>query len=312
MHDSLQQRTHWDPYLIDWWGSSYTRRLICLDGKVWFVKSAPQSANAAGRELLAYLLGKDWLNIAEVRRLQPGHLNAIKKWGADLPSGASPDNTYLVRLGFDYSWFSLPIKSPDSASAAEIVFSLWIRRRDAHSYNRVYVGGTPVFFDHLSSLLAEPGLVNLDTFFACGPDAGYAGWWHFEEVRGRGHFDLLRIREEEKRRFRDATAQPRTVLPVHDWPRARRMMFKVGERIQGIAASDIFEKALQAGFAAREATAITEFLNTSKTELTAGIQRIIENTEKGQLHTIPRETRRWMHLFVNGWFNPLPAGRRLW
>ena len=50
-------------------------------------------------------------------------------------------DTWLIRLAQDCSIKDLPIKDLTRAIAGELVFSLWIRRRDAHFSNRALVDG---------------------------------------------------------------------------------------------------------------------------------------------------------------------------
>jgi hypothetical protein len=61
--------------------------------------------------------------------------------------------------------------------AGELVFSLWVRRRDAHPWNRAYVGGVPGFFDHHTAFGAEADNVSLDGFFREGDNAGFTSRW---------------------------------------------------------------------------------------------------------------------------------------
>jgi hypothetical protein len=89
----------------------------------------------------------------------------------------------LVRLGQTYSLDELPIRHNDNAVAAELVFCLWVRRRDPHAWNRVYVQGVPMFFDQHVSFDQRP----LDEFFVMGPDGSHPPRWRvrtFETSEG--------------------------------------------------------------------------------------------------------------------------------
>ncbi len=56
--------------------------------------------------------------------------------------------------------------------AAELAFSVWVSRRDAHNSNRVYVSGIPMFFDFDLALDGYQA-----PFFKGGSTSGYAPNW---------------------------------------------------------------------------------------------------------------------------------------
>lgn len=264
----------WKPYLHDWWQRTYFHRIVRFEGKYWFVKTVPGNPLAGARERLAYLLGRDWLNIAEVRLLEEKEYAAIRDADIELPPEASLENTYLVRLGFDYSKFALPIRSLDEAVAAELVFSLWIRRRDTHSFNRVYVRNVPVFFDHLTGLLGEPGLASLETFFYRGPDGGFAGWWSLEEL-GSKTLDVLDIRRREKEAF-DTELDSRGVLHVvHNRERMKGLILRAADTVRTRATSSLKATALEAGFPEHQAVKVAEFLEEMTAQLDTGVEELL-------------------------------------
>jgi len=266
----------WNPYLFDWWGRCYSKRIVRYRRKHWFVKHAPQDKLAAQRERLAYLLGRTFANIAEIRFLENSEFERVRGSGVDLPETASAADTYLVRLGFDYRWLFLPIKNLERAVASELLFSLWIRRRDAHSFNRVYVNGVPVFFDHLTGLLGEPELAELDRFFIRGPDAGYAAWWQLDEKRSMKYPDLLRLRREEKALFESNRGDQGVFHPVRQKDLVRKYILKEARRIRAMRDSDFAAAASNAGFSKTEGRTIVQFLRKTSDELRPGVERLCE------------------------------------
>ncbi len=54
----------------DYWGN-YSHNIICLDEKYWLIKSKINNPREKYLTRLAFLLGKDWLNIPEVRFFVP-------------------------------------------------------------------------------------------------------------------------------------------------------------------------------------------------------------------------------------------------
>ena len=83
----------------------------------------------------------------------------------------------MVRLAHSYSIEELPNKTLEEAVATELVYSVWVRRRDAHTENRVYVKGIPIFFDFHVAFLGEPNLSDINVFFSQTEDYGRAGLW---------------------------------------------------------------------------------------------------------------------------------------
>ena len=157
---------------------------IVSDGeKFWVVKHSPGLVDIEKREMLGYLLGRKFSNVAEVRLLNQEEHEQIKTL-----TGKGEDstliNTCLVRLGGSYSIDELPCKTVEKATAAELVYSIWIRRRDTHADNRVYINGIPVFFDHHVALLGEHEQADISTFFNPQPASyGHAGAWRVRELQ---------------------------------------------------------------------------------------------------------------------------------
>lgn len=272
---STEYPEHWRPYLYDWWQRTYFKRIVRFDQKFWFVKCVPTDDFAAARERLAYLLGQSWSNVAEVRLLEAGELAGIREAGIELPFGASIANTYLVRFALDYSRKQLPLRSLNASAAAELIYSLWIRRRDAHAYNRVFVHGLPVFFDHLSGLLGEPRLADLDQFLMAGPDGGHAGWWRLRELERGGIPDILKLRQLESNSFA-ADAPDRAVAHVvSNKQQLPRLLRKVARHIYSISQEHIYEFSREAGLTANHSRDIAAFLGHSSASLETALDRLI-------------------------------------
>jgi hypothetical protein len=100
-----------------------------------------------------------------------------------LPDDISSQNAILVRVGQKYSKAELPLQDLDAAVAGELVFSVWVRRRDVHSFNRVYNSDhIPVFFDLHAALNGLEGedFRAIAKFF---PDnRGVASAWRVKET----------------------------------------------------------------------------------------------------------------------------------
>lgn len=155
--------------------------VIVSDGsRSWVVKPRNVATNEEKRDYLEYLLGNKFANIAEVKLLNPDEHNEIKSLSGR-GDESTPSNTYLVRLAGSYILEELPCKTLEEAVAAELVYSTWIRRRDTHVDNRVYVDGIPIFFDHHIAFDAE-GVQNAETFFTTGGSYGHADRWRVKST----------------------------------------------------------------------------------------------------------------------------------
>lgn len=178
---SQENRAKYAPELA---GSGH---ILVEDGeKFWVVKHTPGLVDIEKRELLGYLLGHRFANVAEVRLLDgENELRQIRSLSSRGEESNS-SNTFLIRLARSYTVDELPCKTPDQAVARELVYSTWIRRRDTHADNRVYVEGVPIFFDHHVAFLAEPHNAEIANFFNLQPpDYGHAGAWRVRERKER-------------------------------------------------------------------------------------------------------------------------------
>lgn len=134
------------------------------DDKFWFVKLG-HNEDHKKRERLAFILAEPWFNAPEVRYLNEGDFGIIRSIGIAIPEDTSFKDIYLVRLVQNHQLNELKVSNLNEAVAGELVFSLWIRRRDAHFNNRAYIGGVPMFFDHHIAFGAEEHLIGDEGFF---------------------------------------------------------------------------------------------------------------------------------------------------
>ncbi len=239
-------------------GDSITSDLVWWDGRLWYAKVPHGSP---WPEMLAYRLAGRWLNIADVA--YPDEAEDAY-WLDGRPfTETNPNARALVRLGQDHAVDELPVQDHDEAMAGELVFSVWIRRRDAHPGNRAYVAGLPIFFDHHIAFGAESQNVPLDTFFRFGEDAGHAGRWR---VRRLG--DIIPTTESE----RLAAGKEYAIHRVHDLAAFDRHLNSAAARIQGMDADGIREHVIRSG--AADPRPIVDLLVATRNELDDGVDRL--------------------------------------
>lgn len=171
-----EKRAKYTPELV---GQAHV--IISDEEKFWVVKHKPGSVDEEKRDLLGYLLGCKFANVAEVKFLNDEDHKQIRVL-AGKDDTSLPSNTFLVRLAGSYSLDELPCKTLEQAVATELVYSTWIRRRDAHVDNRVYVRGIPTFFDYQTAFLGEPGLADITAFFGQPTNYGDAGAWRVKTL----------------------------------------------------------------------------------------------------------------------------------
>jgi hypothetical protein len=153
-------------------GRSIADALVEWNHHIWYAKPCH---GEPWREVFAWRLGQPWLNIAEV--VYPDNVQGANWRGGRPFEEHGNASLVLVRIGQDYKSEELPIQDLDTAIATELVFSTWIRRRDAHPWNRTYISGLPIFFDHHIGFGAEAANLPIATFLRVGDDGGYAGRW---------------------------------------------------------------------------------------------------------------------------------------
>lgn len=202
-------------------GSSIKEVVAYGDGKLWFLNTVGNvDPLRTPRSCLGYLLGKPFANVAEIQALTEEAAQELRNIG--LPGASS--RCFIVREASGYIVGELPCKGLDEAIAAELVFSLWIRRRDVHNENHSFTcDGLPVFFDFDVAFVAEGTGEGIEEFFSRA-DRGYAGSWRVFEVpeadlpvtttysRGLGHQSSL--------------------LPVRSFSTFRDYCYRVAEAIQ--------------------------------------------------------------------------------
>ncbi len=261
------------PLLTGWFDGKYRRRLVSFDGAVWFVKTKIGGSQERNRENLASLLGAGWLNIAAVRVLSSEQFDDLRGTGINLPKSATDANTYLVRFAPDYGDDELPIKDPDMALAHELVFSLWIRRRDAHTFNRVYRHGTPIFFDSGTAFLGEPRLLDLDEFFQPGPDPGWPGLWRIGQADSID-LNTLELRRRERESFQHHDEQGRVVFPVLNRELFFDAMDHCRTKIDRLRPARIRELIDLSGQSQKDGEEIFDFLTETSQKIEDGMQRL--------------------------------------
>jgi hypothetical protein len=251
--------------LCDYWDCvDYSSNVISFSGKTWFIKSRPEDPESKNRELLAFLLGGSWLNIPEVRLLSSEEFRALREKGVELNENASEHNTCLVRLVQDYARSELPVQSFDDAIASEIVFSSWIRRRDAHAANRAFVGGIPMFFDFHNAFGCEEG-----DFFKEGPDGGYVGNWRLWQIKSDyilRNVALLRRLEFDKNL---------AAIPVVNKFHFETALFRTIGYISCFDQKYLYKLIKKAGFPEGRCLTIAIFLQLSSVDLDTSIAKIL-------------------------------------
>ena len=163
---------------------------------LWLIKTV--TAAERQRKLFVHELARGRFNVAEVRGLTRGDVAALRSQDM-LAAGASSDDTALVRLAQSYSVRELPQRDLDSAVAGELVFSLWVRRRDPDVWNRTYVDpGIPVFYDLTASLDDDPSLLDARAFLARNV-YGHGGSWRVA-ARDGTPLDTVALRDSDDHR----------------------------------------------------------------------------------------------------------------
>lgn len=160
-------------------GADYEAKIIKYNDKHWIVKQSGDT-NVWHTESLIFQLGGGIVNVAEIKLLTQEETIEISQV---IPLDTSAIY-HITRVAQEYTTEELPLKDLDSATAGELVFSTWLRRRDTHEFNRAYNSdGIPVFFDH-----------NFGVNFANNEDAniffskqgkGFAGNWIVEKINSK-------------------------------------------------------------------------------------------------------------------------------
>lgn len=170
--------------------------IFYINDTLWYLNTVGNvDTNRTPRAYFAYLLGNSIVNIPEISLLNENKVEELHSIGI---SKASKE-CFIIRVAHEYKTGELPLKSLNEAVAGELVFSLWIRRRDAHNKNRVYnLDGIPLFFDFDVAFLAENEGEAIEKFFERN-ETGYAGQWQvLQKTNKSGPIDNLFVKENGK------------------------------------------------------------------------------------------------------------------
>jgi hypothetical protein len=231
-------------------GTPIEDALVTWNGHLWYGKTCH---GEPWREVFAWRLGEGWLNIAEVAypdRVQ----DAYWKDGRPFTSNDDP-GLVLVRIAQDYKAEELTIPDLDRAIAGELVFSMWIRRRDAHPWNRGYVSGLPIFFDHHIAFGAEAANLQISSFFRTGDDGGYAGRWR---VRALPFSEVPTTAGE-----REFSGGKMAIHRVRDLPRLDSVLAESVARVRTFRRSELLQLA-QASRVPQPDTLVEFLVNTQE------------------------------------------------
>lgn len=166
----------------------------------WYIKT--KNKEKKHKEILASIiarqLGFNTVNIIEINDADFDSIKSID--GIKLKDKADSKNTYLIRLVQSYKKEDIPIKNLDEAVASELIFSLWIRKRDTHADNKVFINNIPVFFDF--NIAFDINKKDVNKFFENGKDEngeyknwGYAGCWR---ITTKKTLEEIKIAKNEK------------------------------------------------------------------------------------------------------------------
>jgi hypothetical protein len=269
MQQALELAERHASILKDWFGRDCVRNLISAGDQVWFLKSKSKAEKK--RDLLASHLAAGWLNVAEARDLTADEFRALQHLELLPASPLNAEGTYLVRFALDYDVKALAIRNPDVALAHELVFSLWVRRRDAHAFNRVYKDGVPIFFDFGTAFLGERRLVDLKKFFRRGPDPGWAGWWRLFPWRATGK-DTYLLRQMENVSFK--TDRPSVLIPVESYEAFFDGLRQCERKIAALAGDHILCGLEMAEFSRSQQQEIHTFLMDARDKLPVGVEML--------------------------------------
>ena len=246
----------------DYWGNDHTNSLLSFHGKNWILKSGASSSEEKKLNQLAYLLGRGWLNIPEIYIPSIRHLKKLNDHLSKFHNCVITEDSFFVRLVQDYIPNQLPLNSFDSAIAAELAFSVWIGRRDAHACNRAFASKVPMFFDFGIAFGVEE-----EDFFRSGPDAGYADNWRANIIDDISTIDLRKLRSLEKE-------LGKALIPMQVAEKFKTDTCTFSKIIKKISAKEIERKALLAGFTRIQSDKIVDYLNQRASSLEDNLDRV--------------------------------------
>jgi hypothetical protein len=212
---------------------------------------------------LAYRLSSGIAKVAEVRRVTPEMEIADS---TERPVHAPGCNAIIVRLVQDYSLGELTLKALDEAVASELVYSTWIRRRDAYVGNMGYVDGVPMFFDHHIAFDEYGKAQTASEFFRCHDNGGYAGTWTLREKPGVQNADLY------KELLELSGPASRAFHFVHSLNAVNRNLDDFAKRIREVSDETIRELIRECGLAGDAAGRVARNLHTTRESLVDDVQ----------------------------------------
>ena len=251
--------------LIDHFNNGYAHLIVCFAGKHWIIKMKESAPDEPKREFLAFSLGWKWLNIPEVKLLTREERGELAEHRPDLQ--IKTFDTWLVRLVQDYAASELAINDLTRAIAGELVFSLWIRRRDAHFSNRALVNGVPMFFDFHVAFAKERQFASLDGFFQQGNDAGFPNNWRLQKLPQNKEVNLIEVRNRERGR-------PLALQPVCDEFVFEDSLLKFINIIKEQQRDSWVELIRNVGFQGADAQEIDDLLTDSRATIDEAVARM--------------------------------------
>jgi hypothetical protein len=154
----------------------------------------------------------------------------------------------------------------DSAMAIELVYSMWIRRRDAHSFNRSNVGGLPVFFDHGAAFHAERESRSIEGFFRSGDNPGCAGLWRMEQISADDCGTEIQ-RQNQRARFAKNSVDRHVYQPIRNPDQFHSALDRARDYIKTVSAADIKTALIKAGYHFPARLLLTRLLLTNQRRL---------------------------------------------
>ncbi len=255
---------------FDYRAADHSHRVIRHRGRPYFVK-AGDIPERGWRDRLAFLLAQGRFNVPEVLLLSEGEardLRAAEAARRQAPGDPDAVHRHLVRLCQSYHPLFLPIRQLSRAIAAELVFSIWINRRDAHNSNRVFRGGVPMFFDF--GIAFDPdGHEGEAHFFRPGPDAGFVDNWRLVPVASSRAIDTVALRALERER---ALA----IHPVDDPGRFWKHVDRYRAVVETYPSERIRSAAAASGFARSTARHLAEWLIARRADVAPRLDRVRE------------------------------------
>lgn len=225
---------------------------VVSDGKkFWYFKTEVNSPDGLHRDLLGFILGSQIANVAEVKVINNQEFDELKAL-LSITDEFNPMRFSLIRVAGSYSLNELIWKTAEEAVAAELLFSIWTRRRDAHVRNRVYLDGIPIFYDHGVAFLVdhEKHKAHITVFSREASDYGQPSYWRIKLIAGKM-----------------TTTQARIVNSadhyVNDLGKFKEALGRMVTLFQNTFKKDLSQEIQRAGFNGSRVDLIKEFLEVN-------------------------------------------------